>query len=93
MAMAAQQVDSAVTVIRGLQANMDGYSAQLMARWQGQAATAFAGTYGAFSDDFAKVLAALQGIQEKLVSAHGRYARTEESNSDQLSRVRSALGG
>jgi WXG100 family type VII secretion target len=93
MASAAQQVESAVTTIRGLQANMNGYNSQLAGGWQGQAASAFAGTYEAFSADFAKVLNALQSIQEKLVSTHGTYSSTEESNTAQVSRIQSALGG
>jgi WXG100 family type VII secretion target len=93
MATAAQQVESAVTVIRGLQANMDGYNSQLQAGWQGEASTAFANTYEAFSADFAKVLNALQGIQERLVATHGTYVSTEEANTAQVSRVQAALGG
>ena len=93
MATAAQQVESAVTVIRGLQATMDGYNSQLQSGWQGQAASAFAGTYEAFSTDFAKVISALQGIQERLVATHGTYVSTEDANTAQVSRVQSALGG
>jgi WXG100 family type VII secretion target len=93
MATAAQQVESAVTVIRGLQSTMNGYNSQLAAGWQGQAATAFAGTYEAFSADFAKVLNALQGIQEKLVSTRSTYETTEETNTAQVNRVMNALGG
>jgi len=93
MATAAQQVESAVTVIRGLQATMDGYNGQLQSGWQGQAASAFAGTYEAFSADFAKVISALQGIQERLVATHGTYVSTEDANTAQVSRVQSALGG
>jgi WXG100 family type VII secretion target len=93
MATAAQQVESAVTVIRGLQANMNGYHSQLQSSWQGQASTAFANTYEAFSADFARVINALQSIQEKLVSTHSTYANTEEANTAQVSRVQAALGG
>ena len=93
MATAAQQVESAVTVIRGLQANMNGYSGQLQSSWQGQASSAFANTYEAFSADFARVLNALQSIQERLVSTHTTYVNTEETNTAQVSRVRAALGG
>jgi ESAT-6 family protein len=93
MASAAQQVESAVTTIRGLQSSMNGYNSQLSAGWQGDAASAFASTYEAFSADFAKVLNALQNIQEKLVSTHGTYVTTEETNTAQVSRVQSALGG
>jgi WXG100 family type VII secretion target len=93
MATAAQQVESAVTVIRGLQSNMNGYNASLQGGWQGQASSAFASTYEAFNADFAKVLNALQGIQERLVSTHSTYSTTEDTNTQQVSRVQSALGG
>lgn len=93
MATAAQQVESAVTVIRGLQTNMNGYNSQLQAGWQGNASTAFTNTYEAFSADFAKVLNSLQNIQEQLVATHGSYANTEDANTAQVSRVQNALGG
>ena len=93
MATAAQQVEAAVTVIRGLQATMNGYNAELQGSWQGQAATAFANTYEQFSADFARVLSALAGIQERLVSTHSTYANTEDANTAQVGRVQAALGG
>lgn len=93
MAQAASQVESAVTVIRGLQSNMNGYNSQLQGGWQGQAATAFANTYEAFNADFAKVLTALQSIQEKLVSTHSTYSSTEETNTSQVNRVAGLIGG
>jgi WXG100 family type VII secretion target len=93
MATAAQQVESTVTVIRGLQASMNGYNSQLQAGWQGEASAAFASTYEAFSADFAKVLNALQGIQERLVATHSTYVNAEEANAAQVSRVQAALGG
>ena len=93
MAQAAQQVDSAVSVIRGLQSNMNSYSSQMMGGWQGQAATAFTSTYEAFNADFSKVLTALQRIQENLVGTHGTYTTTEATNTQTVSRVAGALGG
>lgn len=92
MAQAAQQVDQAVSVIRGLQSNMNSYSAALQGGWQGQAATAFQNTYEAFNADFSKVLTALQGIQEKLVGTQGTYTTTEETNTQSVNRVMGALG-
>lgn len=93
MATAAQQVESAVSVIRGLQSNMTGYSAQLQSGWQGQAATAFTNTYEAFSADFSKVLNALQTIQENLVGTQSTYTTTEETNTGAVNRVAGMLGG
>jgi|HubBroStandDraft_3_1064219.scaffolds.fasta_scaffold13516_2 WXG100 family type VII secretion target len=93
MATAAQQVETALGTIRGLQSNMTGYNAQLQAGWQGDAASAFASTYEAFSVDFNQVLAALQAIQEKLVSTHNTYTTTEDVNTSTVNRVAGLLGG
>lgn len=93
MATAAQQVESAVSVIQGLQTQMNGYTAQLQGGWQGQAATTFQQTYEAFAADFSKVLTALQSIQEKLVGTQGTYTSTEETNVSTVSRVAGMLGG
>lgn len=93
MATAAQQVESAVTTIRGLQSNMNGYASQLQGGWQGQAASAFNNAYEAFSADFAKVLTALQSIQEKLVGTHGTYAATEDTNTSTVNKIQNMLGG
>ena len=91
MAQAANQVESAVSVIRGLQSNMNGYNAALQGGWTGQAATAFGNTYEAFSADFAKVLNALQTIQEKLVSTQQTYTVTEDTTTGQVNRVAGLL--
>src|SRR5487761_320300 len=93
MAQAASQVESAVTTIRGLQSNMNGYNSQLQGGWQGQAATAFASVYEAFNADFAKVLTALQTIQEDLVSTQGTYSTTEDTTTSQVNRVAGLIGG
>jgi WXG100 family type VII secretion target len=93
MTTAAQQVESAVTTIRGLQSSMNSYSSQMQAGWQGQAASAYANTYEAFSADFTKVLNALQSIQEKLVGTDATYTTTEETNVGQVNRVAGLLGG
>jgi WXG100 family type VII secretion target len=93
MATAAQQVESAVTTIRGLQSSMNSYASQMQAGWQGQAASAFSNTYEAFGADFAKVLNSLQSIQEKLVGTDTTYTTTEETNVGQVNRVAGLLGG
>jgi WXG100 family type VII secretion target len=93
MATASNQVEQAVSVIQGLQSSMNGYVSQLQGGWQGQAATAFSNTYEAFTADLAKVLNALQSIQEKLVSTHGTYQATEETNTSQVTRVAGLLNG
>ena len=47
----------------------------------------------AFTADFAKVLHALQSIQEDLVSTHGTYQATEEANTSSVTRVAGLLNG
>lgn len=91
MARAASQVESAVSVIRGLQSNMNGYHASLQGGWNGQAATAFSSAYEAFSADFARVLNALQAIQEKLASTQQTYTTTEDATTGQVNRVAGLL--
>ena len=93
MAQAAQQVEAAVGVISGLQANMNGYTSQLGGGWQGTASAAFTQAYEMFSADFAKVLNSLQVIQEKLVSTRNTYQATEEANTAKVNQVASMIGG
>ena len=93
MAQAAQQVEAAVGVISGLQANMNGYTSQLGGGWQGNAAVAFTRTYEMFSADFAKVLNSLQVIYEKLVSTRNTYQATEDANTARVNQVASFMGG
>jgi len=93
MAQAAQQVESAVSRIGQLQANMNGYTSQLSGGWQGNAAVAFTRTYETFSADFAKVLNSLQVIHEKLVSTHNTYQATEDANVAQVNQLAGVIGG
>jgi WXG100 family type VII secretion target len=93
MAQAAQQVEAAVGVISGLQANMNGYTSQLGGGWQGNAAVAFTRTYEMFSADFAKVLNSLQVIYEKLVSTRNTYQATEDANTSRVNQVAGLMGG
>jgi WXG100 family type VII secretion target len=91
MAQAANQVESAVSVIRGLQSSMNGYNSALQGGWTGQAATAFNGTYEAFSADFGQVLNALQVMRGKLVSTQATFTTTEETTTSQVGRVAGLL--
>jgi WXG100 family type VII secretion target len=93
MAQAAQQVEAAVGVIGGLQANMNGYTSQLGGGWQGNAAVAFTRTYEMFSADFAKVLNSLQVIHEKLVSTRNTYQATEDTNTARVNQIAGLMGG
>lgn len=93
MAAAGTQVESAVQQIRGLQSQLSGYHSDLMGGWAGEAATAFTGAYETFSADFAKVINALEGIHEKLVSTRSTYEATEQANTTAASRISGLLNG
>src|ERR1700684_4275711 len=56
MAQAAVQVEDAVGQIRGQQSQLAGQHGDLMAGWQGEAATAFTSAYESFNSDFSQVL-------------------------------------
>ncbi len=91
MAQAAVQVEDAVGQIRGQQSQLAGQHSDLMAGWQGMAASAFTGAYESFNSDFARVLTALQGIQEKLTATRSRYQATEDTQTAAANRVQGLL--
>lgn len=78
MATAAQQVESAVATVRGLQSRLSGFYGELMSGWQGQAASAFGNVYERFNSDFTTVISALEGIHERLVGTRLKYESAEE---------------
>jgi WXG100 family type VII secretion target len=91
MATAATQVEDAVGQIRGLQMQMNGYHADTMAGWQGQAASAFTAAFESFSADFAKVLQALDGMHEKLIGTRTNYQTTEDTNTSAVNKINGLL--
>lgn len=91
MAVAATQVEDAVTRIRGLQTQMNGYHSELMAGWVGTAASAFTNAYESFSADFAKVVNSLESMHEKLVGTRAHYQATEDSTTQSVNRVSGLL--
>jgi len=93
MATAATQIEDAVGQIRGLQMQMNGYHADTMSGWQGNAASAFTAAFESFSADFTKVLNALEGMHEKLVGTRANYQATEDTNTSTVNRINSLLNG
>lgn len=86
MAQAAQKLDEACGTTRGIRTQLQGHKGELLSQWEGQAAAAFNRVFDAFDQDFAKVLNAMQEMQEKLVQTQQMYTRTEE---DQTATVNS----
>jgi WXG100 family type VII secretion target len=91
MAQAAGQVEDAVGQVRSQQSQLAAFHGDLMAGWQGQAASAFTNAYNSFNADFSQVLSALQGIQEKLVGTHSKYVANEEVQTAAANRVQGLL--
>jgi WXG100 family type VII secretion target len=91
MAQAAVQVEDTLGTVRGLQSQLAGFHGDLMAGWQGMAASAFTNAYNSFNADFTQVIQALQGIQEKLVGTRARYETTEETQTAAANRVSGLL--
>lgn len=92
MATAAQQVESAVGTIRGLQSRLGGFHGDLMSGWQGEAASTFSSAYERFNSDFTTVITALEGIHEKLVGTRSRFDAAEQQQAQASTRIGQALG-
>jgi WXG100 family type VII secretion target len=91
MVTAANQVDSALGEVRAAQTRLNGVHDQLAGSWKGVASTAFTNAYMQFTSDFAIVINALQGIQERLVSSHSNYNATETANTQTMNKIAAAL--
>jgi WXG100 family type VII secretion target len=91
MAQAGAQVEDALGQVRSQQSTLNGYHGELMGGWAGEAATAFTNAFNAFNADFTKVIQALQGIQEKLVTTRGKYQANEEVQTAAANRVQGLL--
>jgi WXG100 family type VII secretion target len=91
MVTAANDVESALGTIRGLQARLTGINDDLAATWKGESATAFGSAYAQFGSDFAIVINALNDIHEKLVSSHVNYNAAESASTEAVSKVAAAL--
>lgn len=93
MATAAQQVESALAVIRGLQSSMSYRAAELQGKLPEGAAGAFNSDYETFSSGFTEVLGALASVHECLVGTHATYTSTEESNTSTAGKLSAMLNG
>ena len=91
MATAAKQVEDAVTQVRGQQSQLAGFHGDLMAGWQGQAASSFTTAYEAFNADFTQVINALQEFYPRLTTTRSRYEANEQVLTSSANRVASAI--
>jgi WXG100 family type VII secretion target len=91
MATAAKQVEDAVTQVRGQQSQLAAFHGDMMAGWQGQAATAFTAAYEAFNADCTQVINALQEFHPKLATTRSRYEANEQTLTSSANRVASQI--
>lgn len=91
MAQAAQKLDEAANVTRGLRTRLQSHKAQLMHNWQGISAAAFNRVFDQFDEDFSKVLTTMEGMHEKLVQTRIKYQSTEEEQQQAVNRVAGLL--
>jgi WXG100 family type VII secretion target len=87
MATAAQQVEDAVTQVRGQQSQLAGFHGDMMGGWQGTAASAFTTAYEQFNADFTQVINALQEFQPKLTTTRSKYEANEQVLTSSANRV------
>ena len=91
MATAAQQVEDAVTQVRGQQSQLAGFHSDMMGGWKGDAATAFTAAYEAFNADFSQVISALEEFYPKLTTTRSRYEANEQTMTSVSNRVASQI--
>jgi WXG100 family type VII secretion target len=91
MAVAANQVSSAVSEIRGLQSQLASAHDSMMGGWKGPAASTFTSAFADFNADFQKVITALDNLGLKLQQSGRNYTTVEEANKSSASKIIGAL--
>jgi WXG100 family type VII secretion target len=93
MAQAASDLEASAGVIRGLQGKLEGHKSEVRSGWEGSASMAFERVFARFNEDFNKVLQALDGMHESLVSTKITYEAKEQASQESVNRVQNLLGG
>lgn len=91
MAQAAQKLDDAANVVKGIQLRLHGHKGDLRANWEGIAASAFDRVFQQFDEDFSKVLTAMQNMHEKLVQTKIKYESAEQEQEAAVNRISALL--
>jgi ESAT-6 family protein len=90
---AANQLEAAHGVVAGLRARLEGEHQQLTGGWRGNAASAFTAVYQTFDTEMAKVLTAMEHLQNNMGTSHTTYNASEDQASQQVNRVNGLLNG
>ena len=91
MAQAAQKLDDAANVTKGIQLRLHGHKADLRANWEGNAAGAFDSVFARFDENFSQVLQAMQSMHERLVQTKIKYESAEEEQQAAVNKVAGLL--
>jgi WXG100 family type VII secretion target len=91
MAVAANQVSSAVSDIRGLQSQLASAHDTMIGGWKGPAASTFTTAFTEFNADFQKVITALDNLGQKLQQSGRNYTTIEDANKSSSSKIIGAL--
>ena len=93
MQVAAQHVYDVNAQIQSQLSNLLARLDPLTSTWQGSAATSFQVLKDRWHQDATQLNAALRGIADGLVKAHGTYQATEEQSQQSFTSISSKLGG
>lgn len=93
MQAGAQHIDTVNDQIDSLLSSLRGNLAPLNGVWRGQASTAFTNLMARYDSSSARISEALRAIAEQIRGANATYIAEEETHSQSLSQISSALDG
>jgi WXG100 family type VII secretion target len=93
MQAGAQRIDTVNDQIQGLLSQLRGNLAPLSGIWRGQASTAFVNLMARYDSSSARIAEALRAIAEQVRGSSATYAAEEETHSQSMSQISSALDG
>jgi ESAT-6 family protein len=93
MQAGAQHIETVDQQINGLLSALRGNLAPLNGVWRGTASTAFTNLMARYDSSSSRISEALRAIAEQIRGANATYIAEEETHSQSLSQISSALDG
>jgi WXG100 family type VII secretion target len=93
MQAGASHIDTVNDQINGQLSSLRGNLAPLNGVWRGQASTAFTNLMMRYDSSAARISEAMRAIAEQIRGANASYMAEEETHSQSLSQISSALDG
>lgn len=93
MQAGAAHIDTVNEQINGLLSQLRGNLAPLPSMWRGSASTAFVNLMARYDSSSARISEALRAIAEQVRASGTTYAAEEETHSQSMSQISSALDG